>query len=152
MTILTNQQERTRFLRFSAVGAFGALVDFSVFNLLTQLTNILPVSATGISFVAAVCSNFLWNRYWTYPDSRSKPLITQVGQFFLINSIGLAIRVPLFAFLESILVAFISRLIKPSFFLSPTFIGHNITLAVVILVVMLWNFFANRFWTYNDIN
>ena len=32
MTILTNQQERTRFLRFSAVGAFGALVDFSVFN------------------------------------------------------------------------------------------------------------------------
>ena len=102
--------------------------------------------------MAAVCSNFLWNRYWTYPDSRSKPWITQVGQFFLINSIGLAIRIPLFAWLESVLVAFISRLIKPSFFLSPTFIAHNISLAVVILVVMLWNFFANRFWTYNDIN
>jgi putative flippase GtrA len=151
MTILTNPQERKRFLRFAVVGALGAVVDFGVFNLLTQLTKIIPVWATGISFVAAVCSNFIWNRYWTYPDSRSKSFVAQVGQFFLINAIGLAIRIPLFAWLEKVLVSFVSRLIKPSFFLTPTFIGHNISLAAVILVVMLWNFFANRFWTYNDV-
>ncbi len=152
MTILTSQQERTRFLRFAVVGAVGAVVDFVVFNLLTQLTGIKPVWATGISFVAAVCSNFLWNRYWTYPDSRSKPFITQVSQFLLINSIGLAIRIPIFAWLENVLIALVSRFIKPTFFLSPTFIGHNISLAAVILIVMLWNFFANRFWTYNDVS
>jgi putative flippase GtrA len=37
------------------------------------------------------------------------------------------------------------------FFLSPRFFGHNLTLAVAILVVMMWNFFANRYWTYNDV-
>jgi putative flippase GtrA len=150
--ILTNQQERTRFLRFAVVGIIGAVVDFGVFNLLTQLTHIIPVWATAISFIAAVCSNFVWNRFWTYPDSRSKPVLTQVSQFFLINIIGLGIRIPLFAWLEGVLVAAFSRWIKPSFFLSPTFIAHNVSLAIVILVVMMWNFFANRFWTYNDVS
>lgn len=152
MTILTSQQERTRFLRFAVVGAIGAVVDFVVFNFLTQLTHIVPVWATAISFVAAVCSNFIWNRFWTYPDSRSKAILTQISQFFLINSIGLGIRIPLFAWLEVVLITAISRLVKPTFFLSPTFIGHNLSLAAVILVVMLWNFFANRFWTYNDVS
>lgn len=152
MSFLTNRQERVRFLRFSVVGAIGAVVDFGVFNLLTQLTAIPAVWATGISFVAAVCSNFLWNRFWTYPDSRSKPFIQQIGQFFLINTIGLAIRIPLFAWLERLVVAAVGRLLKPSFFLTPTFIGHNLSLAAVILVVMMWNFFANRLWTYNDVS
>ncbi len=34
--ILTNSQERTRFLKFMAVGAFGALVDFGIANLLAH--------------------------------------------------------------------------------------------------------------------
>jgi putative flippase GtrA len=32
-----------------------------------------------------------------------------------------------------------------------TVIGHNAALAVAIGIVMLWNYFANRYWTYNDI-
>lgn len=150
--ILTNPQERTRFLRFATVGAIGAAVDFAIFNLLTQVTHIRPVWATGISFIAAVCSNFIWNRFWTYPDSRSKPLMQQGGQFLLINAIGLAIRTPLFAWLETVMIAIAAGIIKTSFFVSATFIGHNLSLAIVILVVMMWNFFANRFWTYNDVS
>ena len=150
--ILTNPKERTRFLRFAAVGAMGAVVDFSIFNLLAWGLHLPEVPASVVSFIAAVTSNFLWNRFWTYPDSRSKPFIQQIGQFFLINAIGLAIRIPLFAWLERLVVAAVARLIKPSFFLTPTFIGHNISLAAVILVVMMWNFFANRLWTYNDVS
>jgi putative flippase GtrA len=150
--VLNNQQERTRFIRFAVVGIIGAAVDFAVFNLLTQFTDILPVWATAISFVAAVSSNFIWNRFWTYPDSRSKSILTQGSQFFLINSIGLGIRIPLFAWLESVLIVFFTRIWKPSFALNPTFIAHNISLAIVILVVMMWNFLANRFWTYNDVS
>ena len=30
-------------------------------------------------------------------------------------------------------------------------IADNLTLAVAIAIVTLWNFFANRYWTYGDI-
>jgi len=51
------------------------------------------VIAGTISFIAAITSNFIWNRYWTYPDSRSKPVPHQLAQFVVINVMGLGIRV-----------------------------------------------------------
>jgi putative flippase GtrA len=110
------------------------------------------VWASVISFTAAVGSNFLWNRFWTYPDSRSKKLGRQVSQFILVSVIGLGIRTPLFAWLEKVLVRFFTGMLPRGFAFSSTFIGHNLALAAAVLVVMLWNFYANRFWTYNDIS
>lgn len=149
--MLTDPQERARFLRFTLVGTIGAVVDFGVFNLLTQLTQLPAVWASIISFTAAIVSNFLWNRFWTYPDSRTKNVSQQVGQFVLVSVIGLGIRTPLFAWLERFLVRFIAALLPKGFLFSNTFMGHNLALAAAVLVVMTWNFFANRFWTYNDI-
>ena len=75
-------KEVERFLKFAIVGGFGAVVDFATLNIL-QLT-ILPPSganeglhvalATGVAFTVAVISNFIWNRYWTFPDSRSRSI------------------------------------------------------------------------------
>jgi putative flippase GtrA len=150
--ILSNPKERFRFLKFAVVGTIGAVIDFGLFNLLVGLLATPSLIAQAISFSAAVSSNFVWNRYWTYPDSRSKPVARQLQQFFLINFIGLAIRTPLFAWLEKLLVGLFSRnnIMYGAF--TPTFIGHNISLAIAVGVVLLWNFFANRFWTYNDIS
>jgi putative flippase GtrA len=149
--ILTKSQERTRFFRFLGVGLMGAVVDFGIFNLLTQLTPIPAVAASAISFCCAIISNFLWNRYWTYPDSRSKPFGSQFAQFALISGIGLFIRVPLFAFLEPNMINAADVMLPPRFLFTPRFAGHNASLAISVLVVMMWNFFANRFWTYNDV-
>lgn len=150
MVIVTDPKERGRFLKFAAVGAIGAVIDFGTFNLLTLLTTIPAVVASMISFSAAVCSNFVWNRYWTYPDSRSKSLRRQLVQFFSLNVIGLIIRTPLFAFLEKVLVSAFSAMRIPAP-LTPLLLGHNLSLAIAIVVVMMWNFFANRYWTYNDV-
>ena len=147
--ILTNTKERVRFFRFALVGAIGAVVDFAILNLLLLISTPYVLAGT-ISFIAAVLNNFLWNRFWTYPDSRSKKLAQQLVQFAIINAIGLAIRVPLLAFLEEKLIALSTRYF-PNDFLSPEFIGHNTGLAIAIIIVMLWNFFANRYWTYNDV-
>jgi putative flippase GtrA len=149
--IIVDPQERSRFLRFALVGTIGAVIDFSVFNLLTQLTDIRAIWASVFSFAAAVISNFLWNRFWTYPDSRKKKVGQQVGQFILVSVIGLAIRTPLFALLEKSLIRFLAGLIPKTFVFSNIFLGHNIALGVAVIVVMMWNFYANRFWTYNDI-
>jgi putative flippase GtrA len=149
--ILTNKKERGRFFRFLVVGTLGAVVDFGTFNLLTNLTRIDAVIASMISFSAAVASNFLWNRYWTYPDSRTKHISHQLIQFFLINIIGLAIRTPLFAFLEPRMITLAEKYAAGMPLKSVT-IGHNLSLAVAVGVVLLWNFFANRYWTYSDVS
>ncbi|MBN1372923.1 MAG: GtrA family protein [Anaerolineaceae bacterium] len=150
--ILTNPQERSRFLRFAVVGVIGAVVDFGAFNILTGIFKLAAVLSSVLSFTAAVTSNFLWNRFWTYPDSRSKNVSRQVIQFAVVSLIGLGIRTPLFAWLEKVLIAFFDKNLPKTFFLSPTFAGHNIALAIAVLVVMMWNFLANRYWTYNDVS
>jgi putative flippase GtrA len=147
---LNKQKERTRFLRFAAVGAMGAVIDFGVLNLLIVLLHVKPVPASMVSFTAAVISNFLWNRYWTYPDSRSKHISHQLGQFFLVSIIGLAIRTPLFALFEKWLTTVFSTTIQLPV-VKPNFAAHNIALALVIGIIMIWNFLANRFWTYSDV-
>ncbi len=152
--ILTNPKERSRFVRFAIVGAAGAVIDFGVFNFLTNLVGFFKenvVWASVISFILAVISNFTWNRLWTYPDSRSKSLARQLTQFVAVSLIGLAIRTPLFSFLEKALTQFFTGRwsFKP---LTPVIVAHNLALAIVILLVMIWNFIANRYWTYNDVN
>jgi putative flippase GtrA len=148
--LLTSRQERVRFYKFMIVGAIGSLVDFSGMNLLTRLAGLRLTLAGTISFVCAVISNFLWNRYWTYPDSRSKPLARQLMMFFIVNVAGVGIRIPILHFVEPPLLEYFEGL-KLSF-ASPDLLAKNITLALAIGVVMLWNFFVNRYWTYNDVD
>ncbi|MHC1772034.1 MAG: GtrA family protein [Flexilinea sp.] len=143
--------EKTRFLKFCVVGVFGAVVDFGVMNLLLQLTDTNSKTASTISFIAAVISNFFWNHFWAYPDSRQKPLARQLIQFFIISIIGLGIRFMLFMTIESPIINLCQKIVPETFFLSPTTMGHNITLIISIGIVLIWNFFGNRFWTYNDV-
>jgi putative flippase GtrA len=150
--ILTNQKERSRFLRFAVVGTIGAVIDLGAFNLLTVAFNLPALTAQAVSFSLAVVSNVLWNRYWTYPDSRDKPVGRQLFQFIVVSIIGLIIRTLIFDRLEEALVWLAGQIFPAGFFLSPTIIGHNASLAIVILVIMLWNFFVNRYWTYNDVS
>jgi putative flippase GtrA len=149
--VLQNPVERTRFLKFLVVGLIGAIVDFGVMNLLTSQFGMSLVIAGTISFICAVCSNFVWNRYWTYPDSRSRPLLRQLAMFFLVNTAGVAIRIPILHFMEPVFESVLGRLpiITPT---AVDTLAKNLTLALAVVVVLLWNFFINRYWTYNDVS
>ncbi len=149
--IITNKKERERFLKFAVVGIIGAVLDFGIFNLLNEVFSVQAIYSSIVSFIAAIISNFLWNRYWTYPDSRNKAVTSQILQFIIVSVIGLSIRVVLFTPFESIILKISNQLIPANFIFEPSFVGHNFTLALLILIVMFWNFFANRFWTYNDV-
>jgi putative flippase GtrA len=150
--VLTNSAERTRFLKFLVVGMIGALVDFGVMNILTHFLGMALVIAGTISFICAVISNFTWNRYWTYPESRSRPIAKQLGMFFAVNFAGVLIRIPILHYLEPILLRFFDRLGLENIAATPEMLARNLTLAIAVLVVLLWNFFVNRYWTYNDID
>src|SRR5512147_2011592 len=143
--ILTQNQERIRFLKFAMVGAVGAVIDFGVMNMMTHFFNMKLVFAGTISFTCAVISNFVLNRYWTYPDSRSRHILHQLGMFFLVNAAGIAIRIPILHFVEPITLGYFSKVAPRS--LSAEFLAKNFTLALAVGIVMLWNFFINRYWT-----
>ena len=151
-TVITDPRERTRFMRFAVVGVIGAIVDFGVANLLVYAFSAPLVVAGTISFIAAILSNFTWNRYWTYPDSRSKPVAHQLLQFIVISVMGLVIRVPILHFLEPVMFGVFSKMPSTVPFLSADVLAKNITLAIAVLIVMFWNFFANRYWTYGDVD
>lgn len=151
MTVVSSSKERTRFIRFISVGAIGAIVDFGIMNLFSKLFNMPLILAGTISFICAIISNFVFNRFWTYPDSRSRSITKQLTMFFIVNVAGLAIRLPILHYLEPPMLKLSDHLVTfiP---LTSVVIGKNLTLAIAVSVVMLWNFFINRYWTYNDVD
>ena len=151
ISILRDERERTRFIKFAIVGAVGALVDFGVANLLVFVFNASLLVAGTISFVCAIFSNFTWNRLWTYPDSRSKSPLTQFIQFSVTSVMGLIIRVPILKYGEPLLYRLFKSLPVQLSLFTPDFLAKNFTLAIAIIIVMFWNFFVNRYWTYNDV-
>jgi putative flippase GtrA len=150
-TILTNPKERSRFYRFAAVGAIGAVVDFGVMNLLRDGFNLPLVIAGTVSFIAAILNNFCWNRYWTYPDSRSKKILRQLLEFSIVSATGLVIRIPILKFLEPLMYRLVTWMPLKFTLMSPEALSANLTLAIAVIIVMFWNFFVNRYWTYSDV-
>lgn len=160
---IRRHKELIRFLKFSVVGTIGAVVDFGTFNLLTSIFGLQSIVSSVISFTAAIISNFIWNRFWTYPDSRSKPIKQQALQFTIVNVIGLGIRTPIFAISERPLIRLAERILPilppklppapDSFFpIEAGVLGSNLALALAVIVVLFWNFLINRLWTYSDVS
>ncbi len=171
-----NPKEVERFLKFAVVGVIGAVIDFGSFNLLRQpflaladqgvfdsiagifaRSQMEPASValgivTGISFVLAVISNFIWNRYWTYPESRSKSKRLQMSQFVAVNAAGFLIRPPTFTYIHNWFGDMVDFLIPSLGTETALWVGDNIALMLIVGVVMLWNFFVNRYWTYADVD
>ena len=148
--ILTASKERVRFLKFATVGAIGSVVDILIMNFLTHLFNMRLVYAGTISLICAIISNFLLNRYWTYPDSRSRHFLHQLSMFFLVNLVGIIFRIPILHFVEPVMAGAFEQMVHLSHGTAEV-LARNATLAFAIGVVMIWNFFINRYWTYNDI-
>jgi putative flippase GtrA len=146
-----NRKELVRFSKFLVVGTIGAIVDFGILYLLHAVLHWHLALSNTISFTCALMSNFMWNRYWTYPDSRSKPISSQLGQFFIVNIMGWAINTGILLALN---VPFTN--LATSLHLVATAevahkIGYNAAKVIATGVVLFWNFFINRFWTYNDV-
>lgn len=161
-------KEYERFIKFAVVGTLGFLIDASSV-LVLQNTILPPVNELGealatnvaltqsIAFFLAVCSNFVWNRLWTYPDSRSQSAPRQLVQFIIVSVVGWVIRTVWIAIsyepfgrMSTEILSRLSADYLPSL-LDQHKIGTMIALFFGVIAVMFWNFLANRYWTYNDV-
>ncbi len=135
--------EVRRFIKFAIVGAFGALVDYTVLFVLHFAFGMPEEYANLISVTCAIISNFTWNRLWTFPESQDHAVHTQFGQFATVNLIGLAIN-------EVVLLTTNHWVFEPVFPGNEK-ISLGLAKACAIAVVLFWNFGANRITTYRHI-
>jgi putative flippase GtrA len=165
-------KEVERFLKFAIIGVIGTVIDFGTVIVL-QATIFPPIDPTGepiifnvavatsIAFLVAVISNYMFNRFWTYPDSRSRSFRRQLALFVFINFVGWFGRTiwitTSFHLLGSIFMPIllpIIHLFRPAYLPSYTAEGKLGTLVaqlIGVVVIMFWNFLANRYWTFNDV-
>jgi putative flippase GtrA len=155
--VQTNQRDVVRFFKFSAVGALGAVIDFGLLNLLVQLVGVPKLIANGFSFTAAVISNFVWNRLWVYPETRDDPLRKQFVQFAVVNVAGLGINTLIFYVSDRWFLGEAGLLAGPVGALARAVgmahfdLAYNGAKAIATGVVLFWNFFINRLWTFRHV-
>jgi len=137
---LRYRHEFKRFFKFAIVGTVGFMIDVSVLNIMHKVAGWPLVAANSLSFTLAVLSNFTWNRLWTFPESRTRRKRRQLPQFTLVNVIGLMINTIVLLTIKALLSHFV-----------PDPFDYNLAKVTATIVVLFWNFGANRLWTYRGL-
>ena len=133
----SSNKEIERFSRFLAVGAVDTLLDFSLLTLL-KLAGLPTLLANSLSFTAGLVNNFTWNRLWTFGDAIQPEWRRQLVQFTAVSLVGLALNNLIVLSLEGI---FGTILGQPDW-------GYLPAKVIATGVVVFWNYFANRMWTF----
>lgn len=123
-----------RFVKWSVVGAIGAVVDYTILIGLVELVGLYPLIAQAISFTCAVVNNYILNRTWTFGDIKHRGPVVQFTQFFVVSVAGLGTRSVIFYFLFKVLS-----------------LWYIYATAIAIIIVLIWNFFANLVWTFREV-
>jgi putative flippase GtrA len=138
-SISSSNKEVERFSRFLVVGAIGTVLDFSILTAL-KLAGLPTLFANTISFTAGLLNNFTWNRLWTFCDNIQADWRRQFAQFTLISLFGLALNNLIVLSLEGVLGAALGQ---PAW-------GYLPAKVIATGVVVFWNYFANRMWTFKS--
>ncbi len=124
------QEIISKFIRFVIVGFSGMFVDFGLTWLTKEKLKIQKYFANAIGFCSAATTNYFFNRIWTF-QSTNPEIAMEFTQFLFVSLIGLGINT-LFLWL-------IVTKLKLNFYVSKFF---------AIMVVTVWNFFANLYFTF----
>lgn len=119
-----------KFLKFGLVGFSGMIVDFGITWLFKEKLRVHKYISNSLGFMVASGTNYSLNRYWTF-NNQDPEYILQFGKFFLVSVVGLM--------LSNSLIYLLHDKLKWNFYLSK---------ACAIVLVSLWNFFANYLYTF----
>ncbi len=137
----SNKPEVRRFIKFAVTGGVGLVIDYIVLNILAHVFDVPSPIAIAVAFMCAALNNFIWNRLWVYPESRSQPKRKLLPVFMAVNAMGLGINELTLLLLELPLSALFGSAI----------LGLNVTKAIGAAIVMVWNFVVNRLVTFRSV-
>lgn len=125
-----------QFIKFAIVGAINTLIDWAVYWAIIHFTGWstqnLKQIAKALSFIVSATSNYIMNRVWTF-RSRDKQVLKQASKFFAVALVGLVLNNAIFYVITGMLHW-------------NDFYG----LAIATGLVLFWNFFANKKWTFKE--
>ena len=120
-----------KFLKFSAVGASGVIVNFGVTWLFKEICKLNKYFSNILGFIFAATTNYLLNRWWTF-QSGNPQVGMEYAKYFLVSVVGLGI--------DTLTVYLLHSKLKWNFYLSKVF---------AICAATLWNFFGNLLFTFS---
>lgn len=119
-------------IRYTFVGGFAFLVDFTILFLLTDYIGINYLISAFFAFVIGLLTNYLLSRKWVFRDSYINNKYVEFSFFALIGFVGLLLtEVLMWTFTDMMGVYYI------------------ISKLMVTIIVYLWNFFARKFLIFN---
>ena len=119
-----------KFIKFSLVGFSGLFVDFGMTFFCKEVLKIQKYLANTFGFTLAATTNYIMNRLWTF-QSTNPNVVLEFTRFFFIALIGLCINL--------LIIWAMNGKFKVNFYVSKL-------LATV--VVTLWNFLINAYYTF----
>ena len=141
-----------QFIKFGLVGVSNTAVDWIVYYLvagyLITSSNLRP-TVKAISFIVAVLNSYLWNTIWTFKEEYKRSA-TNSGQkgtifvkFFIVSLVGWVFNYLVFKYTYQ------------NYQYSALMLGAKeiktqelYPLIFASAAATLWNFFANKLWTY----
>ncbi len=130
LKLARRRESLKQFVKFCVIGLANVVVDWTIYFAIEYFTAIAKPVIKLISFVAAASNSYYFNRTWTF-RSTNTAVRTEFVKFFLVSTVGAALNTGIFT-------AMITR------FGVPDVVG----LFVATALVTLWNFFANKYWTF----
>jgi len=119
-----------KFVKFSLVGFSGVFVDFGTTFICKEILKIQKYVANTCGFTLAATTNYFMNRIWTF-HSTNPNIMLEFTRFFFIALIGLCINL--------LIIWAMTGKFKVNFYVSKLF---------ATLVVTLWNFLINAYYTF----
>lgn len=118
------------FIKYCIVGAAGTFIDLAALYIFVEYFAIPVIPASTLSFLLAVTNNFLLNKTWTFRN-KSKNYRKLYIKFLLVSLVGLGLTVTSMHIMVNIIG-----------------IWYMFAKALTSLIVLTWNFLANKFWTF----
>jgi putative flippase GtrA len=153
-----------QFLKFGIIGTCNLVLNFGLSNLFHYKLDWPLIPALTVAFFLSALNGFFWNRRWTFQEARNKPAHTQSLQFLLVSLLGWLLNTTIV-----ILIIASAQSHRRGITGGPEQFRHIVTamlthtgqheygpllfngaLLIAAAVVVFWNFFANRFWTFKD--
>jgi putative flippase GtrA len=126
---LRSPQNWIQLVKFVIVGATGYVVNLAVYIALLKGADLHYLPAAACSFVVAVSNNYLWNRRWTFQNTRGH-VYYQGMRFFLVSVIALGVNLALLRGIVELGV------------------GTIVAQAAAIVLVAPFSFSANKLWSF----
>jgi putative flippase GtrA len=117
-------------IKFGMVGGSGYLINLGVFAFLSGNLGVHHIVAAIGAFCVAFCSNFFWNRHWTFGAADGHAGF-QAARFLAVSVAALLINL-------AVLQALVGG----------TSMGALTAQAIAVAVAMPFNFLGNKLWTF----